>query len=82
MIYLLHCQYIFKSNHHKIKKISQKALKTLRDERGQIVMEYILLLLVSVVIAGILLKLTDISGGPIVGWWKKALEFIGADLST
>lgn len=54
----------------------------LSDERGQIVVEYMLLLLVSVLIAGLLLKLTNISGGPVVGWWKKALEFIGADLSS
>lgn len=68
--------------HYKTNQMGRKFLQKIKDERGQIVLEYMFLLLISVVIATSLLKLTNISDGPVLGWWKKALEFIGKDLST
>ena len=60
----------------------RKGLFKLREESGQLVLEYILILVLSVAIAFLLVSLTNFSGGPVIGWWKKALLFIGNDLST
>ena len=62
---------------------AKKVLTAMRDdEKGQFVIEYVLLLLVSVAIATALITLVKLPSGPVIGWWKKVLEFIGNDLST
>lgn len=76
----------FKESQLKSESGSQKAIQRIRDKKGQIIVEYILILAVSVIIALALANLTKL-GDPheqrsFIGLWKKALQFIGNDLSS
>ena len=61
---------------------AKKVISVMKEEKGQFVIEYVLLLLVSVAIATVLITLIKLPNGPVIGWWKKVLVFIGNDLST
>ena len=61
------------------------AKQKLKGEKGQLIIEYVLLLLVSVVIALALLKLIKTPAGaegPVIELWIEMLKFIGEDIST
>lgn len=70
----------------KLKKINfiLKAIpfKKLNNSYGQIIVEYILLLLVSIVIAVAILKLTNLEESPFLRFWIKTTNVIGEDVST
>lgn len=54
-------------------------------KKGQVIVEYILLLVISTVIALALINLVAVSPGqssPVFGYWKKLLEVIGSNIST
>lgn len=67
----------------KNNKIHQKnKIKSLNNSQGQIIVEYILLLVVSVALAVIVLKVTDLEEGPFLNFWTKSITVIGEDIST
>ena len=68
-------------------KINIKNLpfKFFTNKKGQIIIEYVLLLLVSVVIAKVLVDLASVDpgqGSPIFKYWEHLLRAIGDDIST
>ena len=57
----------------------------LKNQKGQVIVEYILLLVVSTVLALTLINLVTVDpdkNSPIFGYWGKLLQVIGADIST
>jgi len=60
-------------------------LKQITDESGQVIVEYVLLLAVSVVMALLLIQLVTVDpskNSPVFRYWKNLLEAIGRDQST
>ena len=57
-------------------------MKKTTNKKGQIVVEYMLILLVGMVVATILITLVDFPGGSFIKWWRVVLQAMGADLST
>ncbi|MCZ0931865.1 MAG: hypothetical protein OXJ52_01765 [Oligoflexia bacterium] len=56
-----------------------------QNKKGQVIVEYILLLVVSTVLALILINLVTVDpdkNSPVFGYWGKLLQVIGADIST
>ena len=56
-----------------------------QNQKGQVIVEYILLLVVSTTLALLLINLVTVDPGknsPVFGYWKKIIEVIGADIST
>ena len=56
-----------------------------QNQKGQVIVEYILLLVVSTTLALLLINLVTVEPGknsPVFGYWKKIIEVIGADIST
>ena len=59
--------------------------KSVCNRKGQVIVEYILLLLVSTVMALALLKLVSVVPGdnsPVFKYWENLLKAIGQDIST
>ena len=52
------------------------------SQKGQIVVEYMLILLVGMLVATALITLVEFPGGSFIKWWRVVLQAIGADLST
>ena len=75
---------ILRAERNRIAGIRFSARPKFKGEKGQLIIEYVLLLLVSVVIATLLLQLIKIDGdkGPAINLWIEILKFIGNDIST
>ena len=57
----------------------------IKNEKGQVIVEYILLLVVSTVLALTLINLVTVDpdkNSPIFSYWGKLLKVIGLDIST
>ena len=57
----------------------------LKNQKGQVIVEYILLLVVSTVLALILINLVTVDpskNSPVFSYWRRLLEVIGEDIST
>ena len=55
------------------------------NQKGQVIVEYILLLVVSTFLALLLINLVTVDpdkNSPVFGYWGKLLKTIGADIST
>ena len=64
-------------------KIYKIIMSPKSNKKGQVIVEYILLLVVSVVIALILINLTNITTDSVISKsWKKMLKIIAEDIST
>ena len=62
-----------------------KTTKLLQDEEGQVIVEYILLILVSTIMALLLINLVSVDpskNSPVFGYWRHLIEVIGSDIST
>ena len=61
-------------------------LEPIARKKGQVIVEYILLLVISTVIALVLINLVSVipgtPGSPVLNYWKHLLEVIGQDIST
>ena len=57
-------------------------LKLTNKQKGQVIVEYVLLLVVSTVIALLLIQFVSLDSGPFFEYWKKLLEVVGEDIST
>lgn len=74
----------------KYKQIKSFIAKTLLkgkgpQPKGQVIVEYILLLVISTALALLLVKLVSVEPGkntPVFQYWKHLLEVIGNDIST
>lgn len=58
---------------------------SIRSKKGQVIVEYIFLLLISVVISLLLIKLVTLDpkqGSPLFNYWRHVLQVIGQDIST
>jgi len=70
------------------KTLARSHLKNLARKntaKGQVIVEYVLLLLVSSVMALVLINLVSVdprNESPVFGYWKKLIETIGEDIST
>ena len=67
-----------------LKKLFYKK-QLVQNQRGQVIVEYILLLVVSTVLALILINLVTVDpdkNSPVFGYWGKLLQVIGKDIST
>ena len=56
-----------------------------RGSKGQVILEYVLLLIVSVTMAQLLIAMVDLDASPpshFSRYWKRLLEVVGADIST
>ncbi|MCY4320945.1 MAG: hypothetical protein OXC37_00850 [Bdellovibrionaceae bacterium] len=72
--------YLFKAEEPSFYKIT-----FLKRKKGQVIVEYILLLVVSTVLALTLINLVTVDpakDSPVFGYWGKLLRVIGADIST
>ena len=57
--------------------------KRIQNQRGQMIIEYILLLVISVIMALALIKLTDIGqDSPFFNFWSQITQAISEDTST
>lgn len=58
----------------------------IKSEKGQVIVEYVLLLLISTAIALTLIALTEVGPGadnrPVFKYWEHLLKEIGEDIST
>ena len=64
-------------------KVYKIVVNSISNKKGQVIVEYILLLVVSVSIALILINLTKITTDSVVSKsWKKMLKIIAEDVST
>ena len=55
------------------------------NKKGQVIVEYILLLVVASVIALVLVKFASVTpsdSGPVFQYWQHLLEVVGQDIST
>ena len=75
----------------RVKKITlfQKNLQFLKNSKetskGQVIVEYILLLLVSSVMALVLINLVSVDpdkSSPVFNYWRHLIETVGEDIST
>ena len=58
-------------------------LKPKARQRGQVIVEYILLLVASTAIALLLIKLVSVeTGAPFFNYWEHILKAIGQDISS
>ena len=76
---------ILRAERNRIAGMRFSARPKFKGEKGQLIIEYVLLLLVSVVIALALLKLIKTPAGaegPVIELWIEMLKFIGEDIST
>ena len=67
-----------------LKKLFHKK-QFIKNQKGQVIVEYILLLVVSTVLALTLINLVSVDpdkNSPIFGYWGHLLKVIGADIST
>ena len=68
---------------YKMRRVRTKARSIILDEKGAVIVEYILLLAVSAVIARALINaLTEWPGGAFIKWWRQLLRNIAADISS
>ena len=59
--------------------------KAIHQKKGQVIVEYILLLLVSTMMALLLIRLVSVepeAGSPVFKYWENLLRVIGNDIST
>ncbi|MBC6415924.1 MAG: hypothetical protein GDA46_05995 [Bdellovibrionales bacterium] len=64
---------------------SKNTTNVLVSQSGQVIVEYILLLVVSTAIALLFINLVSVDsskGSPLFGYWKHLLEVLGSDIST
>lgn len=70
----------------RIKQLSQYPIfKNVSHQTGQVIVEYIFLLVVSTVIALLLIDLVSVDPGkasPVFKYWENLLRAVGQDIST
>ena len=69
----------------KIQLLKNLFFKTLANQRAQVIVEYILLLVVSTAIALLLINLVTVDpnkGSPVFKYWENLLKVLGQDIST
>jgi len=57
-------------------------MKWIKNQKGQLIVEYMLLLVVSVAIALILLKITNMDDSPFSDFWIQTIRILSEDIST
>ena len=66
-------------------KLAGRAVKPFKNSNGQVIVEYILLLVVSAVMALLLVNLVSVDPNktsPVFSYWKHLIEVVGSDVST
>ena len=66
-------------------KTQTKNLTLSKNQSGQVIVEYVLLLLVSSVMALALINLVSVDpdkSGLVFNYWKKLIKVVGSDIST
>ena len=74
------------NSHFKIKSlIGAWSCKAVGNKKGQVIVEYILLILVSTMMALLLINLVTVDPGkasPVFKYWENLLKAVGQDIST
>ncbi len=67
----------------KLILVLSKCMTFIKNQRGQMIVEYILLLVISIVLALALIKLTDLTkSNPFLNFWLHIINTIAEDVST
>lgn len=84
IIQLFYSRAVLKTKASKHLFYSKDLLKMrfVKNQSGQIIVEYILLLVLSVTLAVALSKLASLSDSPLLNFWTKILKVIAEDIST
>ena len=90
LIYFIGCFLKFhikkqKGNRLNFLKTQTKNLTLSKNQSGQVIVEYILLLLVSSVMALALINLVSVDpdkSSPVFNYWRKLIEVVGSDINT